>query len=79
MGTFPLLFIFNYNKEELSVHDLVLPVLISLSLIKILMLILVKIFKDVKKAGLFLLFLLTTFFSYDNIFDFLVPYRDWRR
>jgi len=77
IGIFPVLFIFNYNKEELSIHDLVLPVLVTLFSIKILMLLLIKIFKDVKKAGLFLLFLIATFFFYDNIFDFLIPYRDW--
>ena len=77
LGSFPVLFLFNYNKEELSIQDLVLPVIVTLSSIKILMVLLIKIFKDVKKAGLFLLFLITTFFFYDNIFDFLVPYRDW--
>ena len=77
IGIFPLLFIFNYNKEELSIYELVLPVLFTLFSIKILMLLFIKIFKDVKKAGLFLLFLITIFFFYDNIFDLLLPYRDW--
>ena len=77
IGIFPLLFIFNYNKEELYIYELLLPIIISLLSIKVLMILFIKLFQDAKKSGLFLLVLITTFFFYDNIYDFLIPYRDW--
>ena len=77
IGIFPLLFIFNYNKEELYIYELLLPVIISLLSIKVLMILFIKLLQDAKKSGLFLLVLIITFFFYDNIYDFLIPYRDW--
>ena len=77
IGVYPLLFLFNYNKEELYLYELLMPILVILCSIKLLMLIFFRIFNDAKRAGLFLLALLIIFFFYDNIFDFLVPYRDW--
>ena len=77
IGIFPILFIFNYNKQELYIYELLLPIIISLLSVKVLMIFFIKLFQDAKKSGLFLLVLIITFFFYDNIYDFLIPYRDW--
>ena len=63
IGIFPLLFIFNYNKDELYIYELLLPVIIFLLSIKVFMILFIKLFQDTKKSGLFLLVLITTFFS----------------
>ena len=62
-GIFPILFIYTNNLSEISLDSLLIPVLGIFGLISVLLLILVKVSKNIQKSTLFLSLSLFLFFS----------------
>ena len=71
LATFPTLFLYSSNINELRVEVIVLPIISILALTLILFLFFTWLFKNQNKAGLFLSASLMLFFSYGHIHTLL--------
>lgn len=68
---FPILFLFSYNIEEISINEILIPTAIAIFFTFLLMSLLRFIFKDKIKTGLLVSFLILLFFSYGHFFNLL--------
>ncbi len=80
MASYPLLFLYVYNIQELTLNQLIGPILLALTITALLWMILKKILNDKVKEALVLAVIIICFFSFGHIiellenFDFYVPY-----
>jgi hypothetical protein len=68
---YPILFYYNYNKDQVPFRDSIIPLLISLSVSALLFLIARAVFRNSTTAGLIVSLALLLFFSYGHVYNAL--------